>query len=367
MFGPNSKNILALAMVAAFAAACETGTEPKDKVTFDAEAALADYEALDLILQSDAMDGFRALGAGVSFQGIAPEAELAVRMGGDLAKPLDTPGAKDFAGRIFETASLLDGGPSNAPIISQFRRGKTFVYDPDVGHYVMDEELVGAPATGVRFILYRPGTDGMPDPANEVGHADLIDEGDESPEDIALRLVVLEGTDTILDYRTTLDLQQGGGEITVEGFFQGVNDRLAFDIGVAGAVGAQASTVDINFEMGIAERNFLIQGSVSGVNSESGDGGEVALFVEHGEGSFRVQATGTEDTISGTVHLNETLFANLSGDPDDPTITSASGEPLTWVEFLVLRQIIDSTEDVFDFWEDLLDPVDELVILAIIL
>ena len=32
-----------------------------------------------------------------------------------------------------------------------------------------------------------------------------------------------------------------------------------------------------------------------------------------------------------------------------------------------LIQIVDSTEDVFDFWEDLMYPVDELVLLAIIL
>jgi hypothetical protein len=367
MTRPRSKEILTLAVIAALATACETGTAPEDKVTFDAEAALADHEAMDLILQSDAMAGFRALGAGVMFQGIAPEAEFAVRIGGDLITPVDSPDVEGFAGRIFSAASLLGSGPSNAPIISQLRRGKTFVYSTELGHYTIDESLTDAPPKGVRFILYRPGPDGKPDPAGQVGYADLIDEGDDSAEDIALRLVVVEDTDTILDYRTTLDLQQNGGEITVLGFFQGEFDRLDFEITVSGSGGDQGNTVDIVFEMGIDQRDFLIQGSVSGVESDSGDGGEVSLLVGHGKDSFRVQATGTEDSINGTVHLNETLFATISGDPDSPTITGSTGEPLTWVELLVLRQIIDSTEDVFDFWEDLLDPLDELVLLALIL
>ncbi len=332
MFGRTTRRVMTLALVTAFGSACESGTGPEELVTFDAEAALANHEAMSLILQSDAMDGFRALGEGISFQGVS-----------------------------------LETGVALAPIISQFRRGKTFVYDPEAGHYVMDSELEGAPPTGVRFILYQPGPDGKPDPAHEVGHADLIDEGDGSAEDIALRLVVVEGTDTVLNYRTTLDIQESGGEITVAGYFQGEFDRLDFDISVTGSSGDDGDRVDISFEMGIEDRDFLIQGSVLGMESDSGEGGEIALLVEHGDDSFQVQATGTDDSISGTVHVNGALFATITGDPDDPTIAGSPGEPLTFIEMLVLRQIIDSAEDVFDFWEDLLDPVDELVLLALIL
>ncbi|MBT8398146.1 MAG: hypothetical protein KJN92_14335 [Gemmatimonadetes bacterium] len=367
MFGSRTRSILALAAVAAVGSACESGTGPEDRMTFDAEAALANHEAMALILQSDAMEGFRALGGGVSFLGVAPEAAFALGAGRALDNSLRGGNAEKLGARLFTAWSQLGGAPSHAPIISQFRRGKTFVYDPEVGHYVMDSEIPGAPATGVRFILYQPGSDGKPDPANEVGHADLIDEGDGSEEDIALRLVVIEGTDTILNYRTTLDVRESGGEITVSGFFQGEFDRLDFDIVVTGSDDDGGETVDISFEMGIAERDFLIQGSVFGTESDSGEGGEIALLVEHGEDSFSVAAIGTDDSISGTVHLNGALFANITGDPDDPTITGATGEALTFIEMLVLRQIIDSTEDVFDFWEDLLDPVDELVLLAFIL
>ena len=61
------------------------------------------------------------------------------------------------------------------------------------------------------------------------------------------------------------------------------------------------------------------------------------------------------------------LFATVTGDAEDPVIASATGEPLTFLQLLALRRIVDGVEDVFDFLEDLLDPVDELIILAIIL
>jgi hypothetical protein len=231
----------------------------------------------------------------------------------------------------------------------------------------MDEDREGAPTTGVRFILYRPGPEGKPDPSAEVGYADLIDEGDDSVEDIALRLLVVEGNDTLLEYATTLDVLDHGGKITVAGSLQGDQDRLDFDIEVRGSGSPQENTMDIDFEMGIASRDFLITGSVSGVENESGEGGEIDLLVQHGSDSFQVDVSGTSDSIDGTFYLNGKLFATVTGDPDDPAFTGATGSALTWVEMLVLRQIVDSAEDVFDFWEDLLDPVDELVILAIIL
>lgn len=143
MFKPNSRKALTLAMVVVFTTACETGTGPEDQNAFDAQAALEDHQALDLILESDAMEAFRALGAGITFQGVARESELGP-------------------------------GPLNDPIISIFRRGKTFVYDPDLGRYVIDQDREGAPDTGVRFILYQSGVGGKPDPTAEVGYADLI-------------------------------------------------------------------------------------------------------------------------------------------------------------------------------------------------
>jgi hypothetical protein len=61
------------------------------------------------------------------------------------------------------------------------------------------------------------------------------------------------------------------------------------------------------------------------------------------------------------------VFATAKGDHENPTILGRNGEPITGVELLVLGRIIDSVEDVFDFLEDLLDPVDDLVFWGLVL
>ncbi|MGD8360238.1 MAG: hypothetical protein PVJ04_02320 [Gemmatimonadota bacterium] len=359
--------LLTLAFAVWITAGCETGTEPKDGPAFDAEAALEDYQALDAVLGSPTMDGFRALAQGVTLASFGEEVGFAAGVASELDLLRRPSGPRPFAARLAKLASGAGGVRSLNPIISSFRRGKTFVYDPSLGRYVMDPNAEGAPDTGVRFLLYEPGLGGKPDTEREIGYADLIDEGDGSPEEIALRLMVVRDEVTILDYRTTVDILTRGGKVTVDGYLQGEFDRLDFDIQVMGASDEDGDSVDISFEMGIATRDFLISGSVRGVDGDSGEGGEVSLLVRAGRDSFSIEASGSADDIEGTFRLNGELFATVVGNPDSPTIKGRDGGDLTWAETLVLRQILDSTEDVFDLFEDLMDPVDELVIIALIL
>jgi len=328
---------------------------------------MADYEALDGILASPGMEGFRALAQGVTFGSFGQAVTFAAGVAEDLSLLGEPGGGRALASQLARSAADVGFGPAENPIISSFRRGKTFVYDPSLGRYVMDPALAGAPATGVRFILYEPGPDGRPDPEKEMGYADLIDEGDDSLEEIALRLVVVEGVDTILDYRTTVDVLAQGGEVTVDGFLQGDTERLDFHIQVAASAGGDGATLDISFEMAIENRAFSIGGSVKGAAGDSGAGGEITLLVRHGTDSFSLEAAGSDAEILGAVYLNGELFATVEGDPNSPTIRGAGGGEITWAEILVLRRILDWAEDVFDLFEDLLDPVDELVIIALIL
>jgi len=77
--------------------------------------------------------------------------------------------------------------------------------------------------------------------------------------------------------------------------------------------------------------------------------------------------TGAAGQPDGSILLNDELFATGGGDAESPTILSADGDPLTFDEQLVLHRVLDTIEDVFDFLEDLVDPVDELVLVGIIL
>ena len=337
-----------IAAIGTFAAACDSTTGPNLGMELDTEAALADYEALDTVLGSAEFAAFRALGGRTPFS-LAPGGTFAL----ELVRRLEGSGAA--------------AGPMAAPIISGTHRGATFVYDPGTDDYLLDPDRTGAPETGVRFILYEVDEAGRPIVEHENGHADLMDEGDESPEDIVLHLIVVQNETTVLDYHATLDENENRGELTVRGFLEGDGVRLDFDIEAASTETEGRATLDVAFDIRVDARDFSITGSVRGVEEGVEGEGDIDVTVRHRTESIRLDVRGSEGTIEGTVSVNSDLFATVSGPAEEPTLLGQGGDPLTFGEFLVLRQIFDAIEDVFDFLEDLIDPVDDLVVLGIVL
>lgn len=339
--------------------ACDTTTGPDMDVPFDAQQVMDDHAVLDAVLASDQWRNFRAFGGKVPADLIGPGGELAL----GAALQLEGLRGGEFgasSGRLRTLTQAAGLAVGAAPLISEFNRGKTFVYDAVQGDYVEDPERTGAPSNGVRFIVYEEFA-GTPDPDREIGYADLIDQGDTSAEDIALRLIVVEDGSTVLDYWTTLDgIDDTSGRVTVGGFLTDGATQLDFDITATGNDDAFV----IEFDMGVAGRDFEISGRLAEPES---DHGEIRLTVRHDDASFALDVQGAPGSVDGTVHVNGDLFATLSGDPDAPTFNSADGDGLTQEEVLVLHQVFDVSEDVFDFFEDLMDPLDQIVLWAFIL
>lgn len=346
-------------------AACQSGTAPDLGLEFDSDATLSAYETMDSLFASPSLAPFQALAGRTPFSA-SPAGPAAV-----LDHAAAAGGGRAFAAGLFDRVHRLGavGGPATTHIISDLHRGVTFVYDADAGEYTQDPEREGAPETGVRFVLYEVDLFGDPVVEDEIGYADLVDEGDASAEDVALHLTVVAYEATVLDYRTTLDIQAAGGTLGVHGFLQEPDGpRLDFDIEVTSTeVGEGDPLIDIAFELAIDVRDFSITGTLSGVDGQEDGDGELDLVARHGDDSIRVDVETVGGQIDGTVYVNGGVFANVTGDEDDPDITSATGDPLTLGELLVLHRIVDGAEDVFDFLEDLIDPVDELIILALIL
>jgi hypothetical protein len=251
------------------------------------------------------------------------------------------------------------------PLISESNRGKTYIYDATQHNWVIDPARTDAPENGVRFITYEPNG-AEPDPARPIGHADLIDLGDNSA-GIALRLVVVEGELTIVDYQTTLQGSEGSGQVTVDGFIQNTRDKLDFDIDVHGQNSDGVGRADINFEMAIAARQFRIIGDVEGTNDHGVESGSVDLSVRHGSHSFTVDIQNDRGTLAGDIDLNNSPFALVSGPAMDPVFKRPNGADIDGAEALVLWRIFDISEDVFDLFEDLIDPIADLVVWAVIL
>ena len=347
-----------LLVLAVFAAGCQDTTGTSSLSRLNAAAALADYNAMDGVLQSTGWRSFQMTAAKMdaakfgSAPAVAARATAALRELGD---------PRAFA------AALGDVGvtASSVPLISTGNRGKTFVYNAQLHDWVVDPARTGAPANGVRFITYEP-KGAEPDPTKPIGHADLIDLGDGNA-GIGLRLVVVEGSLTVLNYTTTVEGSDGRGHVTVEGYLQNNRDKLDFDIDVRGENNGGVERGDITFDLAIAAREFAVDGDVHIEKQNGQEHSTVDLSVRHGNASFRVDVANDVGTLSGNIDLNNAPFAKVSGTSAQPVFKTPSGGDITGAEGLVLWRIFDITEDVFDLFEDLVDPIDELVILAVIL
>jgi hypothetical protein len=312
---------------------CEDTSGPGSLETLNTHAALADYGAMDALRQSAGWQGF---------QMAAPQMAAA--------------GIGEAAAGVVSSA---------VPLISGANRGKTFVYDAARRNWVIDPARTGAPASGVRFITYaRRGAE--PDPSRPIGHADLIDLGDATA-GFALRLLVVEGSLTIVDYTATLQGDDGSGRVTVAGFMQDARDRLDFGIDVHGRKSGGVERADIAFDLGIAAREFRVTGDIEVEKQNGVESGSVGLRVRHGPSSFTVDLENERGTLGGAIDLNDSPFATVSGPAEKPVFRRPDGGEIGGAEALVLWRIADISEDVFDLFEDLVDPIDELVIWAAIL
>jgi hypothetical protein len=270
-----------------------------------------------------------------------------------------------FAAAIAGIASAPMAGAARIPLISTGNRGKTFVYNATTHNWEIDPARTGAPSNGVRFITYEP-KGAEPDPTKPIGHADLIDLGD-SGAAIALRLVVVDGSLTVLDYRTTVEGSDGSGHVTVNGFLQNDRDKLDFSIDVRGQKIGLVEKADVSLELAIAAREFRVNGVVHSEKQSGIEHSTVDLTVRHGAASFRVRVANDANNLSGTVDLNNSLFAKVSGTAAAPVFKNAAGDPINGAEALVLWRIYEITDDVFDLFEELVEPVAGLIIAAVIL
>ncbi len=111
-----------------------------------------------------------------------------------------------------------------------------------------------------------------------------------------------------------------------------------------------------------ASSDFRVDASIEGEI----DAGEIGLEVHYGDQSVTIEIEGSDDSLKAEFYLNGELFATASGDPNDPSILGADGEPLTPEEFLVLFQIYELGEDLFTLFGDLTAPVGLIILLGIL-
>ncbi len=350
--------------VLAFAAACGEAIGPKAESELDTQGTMANYQAYDAVFTTKSWAGLQALGGRTPASASALISSMRA-----LPALRDRSEGRRFALDFFrQLADSRSGATLAKPTLSPRYLGQTLVYDMVTDQYVVDPKRTGAPRNGVRFIVYEVNGEQRPNPAREIGYADLLDEGPASGEAQALRLVLIQQGKTVIDYRTRATLGATENKIDVDGFAEGPDgNRLRFEIGVTGKARGENTIIDADFDLRLDPKNFSVTGSVRDVVDGREGQGVIKLTARHGSNSFAVDVDGNGSTIKGTIRLNGNLFVTVSGDAKNPTLVGSTGQPLTGAELMMVGAIMATSEDVFDLIEGLVHPVERLFLLGSIL
>ncbi len=345
----------ALLVCAMLAGCSDAPTAPPDSGAFDAQAARTSLDAMDHVLQSPEWASYVAMSSRIGGSGLVAS----------VVPALET---LDGLPAVGETATKLLGAAIRIPLISTGNLGKTFVIDPGTGEYAVDPTRGGAPANGVRFVLYEliEGTE-SPDLENEIGHVDLVDAG-AGISGIDLRLTAVANGLPFIDYGVAVDGSDTEGNVSIDGFVTDGTDQLDFAFDVAATESGAQTTIELDATLSVNSHNLTVTVAADGTSFD-GEGGSLTahVSVRYGGESLDVDVTGNDTSLEASFHINGSLFATATGDPENPVVLGADGMELSEGEMAVLGEIIQTTDEVFTFFGELVEPAEGIILLAVIL
>src|ERR1051326_528183 len=214
------------------AAACHSDgiSDPVVVTNFDARRAFAKIDPLAVVLDQPLFTSFnRALSSFEAYFRSAQAGTLTVVPNGGAFEPR-LPRQLAPATRILASAI-----PDNV-------KGKTFTWDTDTRAYVPDATLTGAPANGVRFVLYSwASVNGPTLPLNRIGYIDIAPADGAGPGQDLTGLTMfrdapfLPVADLVVMHSTTGNVSNFGIEGSVtDGFTVDLIDLSGSQSGAAG-------------------------------------------------------------------------------------------------------------------------------------
>jgi hypothetical protein len=342
----------------------------------------ATINAIDGVFSVPTIDAFTSIGDLIDpASGLGQAANLVMATQPEAPRPW----ASGYAGAAqrFRSFSTLSLSPSNTlGLIPDELKGKTFEWDVQVHHYVVTDRP-GAPANGVRFILYaiNPITRRPAEPLVEVGYVDLIDLSTETSRSLQIVVAGVGGTPEYVNYTVAGTVTPGQFTATANGFISNgesgdASKRLDFDLAATltetsftftasltldhpavtitetTTATKTATGVELTIDFTLVEPNQKVQliGSVTVTDDDRESDGHR----EGGPGRHDDDGIVTADI---QVLVNDQLFATIKGTSPDIQILGADGEPLSEEELHALRELFRFPARVFSFFQDLLHPV----------
>jgi len=363
---------LAGLVIAALTGACgKDAVAPKSLA--NPQATTAELASLDSVFSASVLKSFAAVSGDISPTAPAPLAALALA---GAANPLaHSTELKPYARRI-------DGARVFSRLVPRMTAsvatalfppevvGKTFEWNFSTSMYGPTART-GAPANGVRFILYaiNPLTLQPANPAVEVGYIDLKDESGSTPK-LHVTVAGVGGTPVYVDYTVSVTSQTAGSvRISTAGYItNGASSpdsvRFAGAITAAGTQTSISVTEDVSFDVNsrdIHVRNWqrvtFTQTSLSlRISFRFEHGGEVVTL----DGSLDVDETA--GTVNGTItaRVDGGLFATCTVTGTSTsyslTCTGADADGLNADEHTALDALGHAVETIGTMFEGLLGP-----------
>jgi hypothetical protein len=331
----------------------ETGSP--NTARFDPARIQAGVRTVERVAAAPAITSFQLVGRHLNdLAGASPVAGIGLSSRDRLVESI---------GRIL-SAVAPPNGAQLVPIIRSGLLGKTFVYHADTKKYEVDRARTGAPANGVRFILYQVGEDGVPvEPLTETGYSDLTDEKASAADAVGLRLRVVAGAVTYLDYRFDIAGSIGSATFRVAGFLSDGTDRVNFDLSARSALFGTEKPIEIDATLEVPSQNFRV---VLSLETRTGpNAATVDLVVTAGSDRVTDNARFTATSIDARIEVNGKLLATATGTPEHPIIRGEGGRELTAEETAALAAVVGLLDGIIKLVGGLLAPIGALLMMGL--
>jgi hypothetical protein len=355
-----TKWAIALLCLTSVACASDDAIAPAAQPTLDAGRVEADVAAMRGLMAAPAWTSFATMSERFD---LSPVASSTLSSSRDLVSVGRNPSSA--AMQRAASGLAIDILHPSVRAIRVESLGKTFRWDATAQRYVHAPDRTGAPPNGVRFLLYaiNPVTH-EPLVDHEIGYADLTDIGPALANGFGLRLQVVSGTLTALDYTVVIQGSENAGSLGVSGFLSDGTTRLQFVIDAHARSAGTTAALDVDFHFAIPERGLSVVAHVEGTHTAQGNAQKVDLTVRSGVSRIDVAVTEDERAVDATFHVNDQLFATARGDRHNPEIRGAGGRELTPQEMHALQHIVALAGGIFELFANLLKPVAAVLALS---
>jgi len=233
---------------------------------------------------------------------------------------------------VFRFAGPLAAPAAGAPLIPDSLLGKTLAFTCASQRYAESGDP-GAPATGVRVVLYRRAPDGsIACPATAIGQLDLFDAS--APGTTAVRGVVTGpgGGGPLVDYTISHNVADAQGVATATGFVTDGQQRLDFQVTGEPGSGLHNTIATVQLDDAAADLHAVLHHAAEmGVDTYYED---VDLSVHDAVMSAELKGSvgwfNTFRSWDEIVSVNDVPFAKVGGsvvpEGEGPTITPIGGQ-----------------------------------------